>query len=49
MKDQTWDITIVVRVTTMNGWEPEKQDIENWLDCEGSLELVSIESVKEAA
>ena len=47
MNDQTWNITIVVRATTMNGWEPEKQDIENWLD-DGGLELISVKSVKEA-
>jgi hypothetical protein len=44
--DETFDITIKVRVTTMNGWEPDRTDIEGWLDCGGTLELVSIENVK---
>ena len=46
--DKTFDLTIKVRVTTMNGWKPERDDIEGWLDGGGTLELVSVEKCEEA-
>lgn len=46
-KDQTWDMVIRVRVTTMNGWEPELSDVEGWLDDGGTLELVAVDSCVE--
>lgn len=45
-RDETWDITIKVRVTTMNGWEPDRDDVEGWLDSGDALELVVIEDVQ---
>jgi hypothetical protein len=45
--DKTWTINLMVKITTMGGWEPEESDIQNWLD-EGGLELVKIESMTEA-
>ena len=47
MGDKTWNITLVASVTTMGGWEPDESDIYGWLG-NGDLELVSVESVKEA-
>jgi len=47
-QDKTWDITIKVRVSTMAGWKPDRDDIEGWLsDGSNSLELVTIEEVQE--
>jgi hypothetical protein len=48
VNDKTWDITIRVRATTLSGWRPEHSDVEEWLDNGGTLELVAVESVKEA-
>lgn len=45
--DQTWEMNIRVRVTTMNGWEPELSDVDVWLEDGGALELVAIESIQE--
>jgi hypothetical protein len=45
--DKTFDVTIKVRVTTMAGWEPDRDDIEGWLDEGGVLELVMIENIQE--
>jgi hypothetical protein len=45
--DQTWELTIRVRVTTMSGWEPESSDVDGWLEDGGALELVAINSVQE--
>jgi hypothetical protein len=47
VNDKTWDITIRVQVTTLSGWEPDRSDVEEWLEVGGTLELVAIESVKE--
>jgi len=46
--DKTWDMVIRVRVTTMCGWEPDKSDVEGWLEDGDTLELVGVESVQEA-
>jgi hypothetical protein len=46
--DKTWDMIIQVRVTTVSGWEPDREDIEGWLERGDSLELLSVESVQEA-
>lgn len=48
MADTTWEMDIRVRVTTMNGWEPESSDVEGWLENGGTLELVAVNSVKES-
>jgi hypothetical protein len=45
-RDETFDLTIKVRVTTMNGWEPDRTDIESWLDGGSVLELIAIENLK---
>ena len=45
--DKTFDMTIKVRVTTLSGWEPDRGDIESWLDCGGTLELVEVEKCQE--
>jgi len=45
--DQTWELDIRVRVSTMCGWEPEHDDVDGWLDGGGVLELVSVNYVKE--
>ena len=45
--DKTFDLIITVRVTTMSGWEPDHGDLECWLDCGGTLELVKIDDVQE--
>lgn len=47
MENKTWEITIKVKITTLSGWEPDKDDISEWLDVGGSLELISITDVRE--
>ena len=47
VQDKTWEVAIRVKVTTMCGWQPEREDIEGWLDGGGAFELVSIDSVQE--
>ena len=48
VQDKTFDITIKVRVTTMSGWEPGRDDVEGWLaNGDSVLELVVIEKVEE--
>jgi hypothetical protein len=48
VQDKTWDLTIKVRVTTMAGWQPDRDDVEGWLGGgEDVLELVQIENVQE--
>ena len=46
-KDQALEMVIHVRVTTMNGWEPELSDVRRWLDDGDAPELVAINSVRE--
>jgi hypothetical protein len=45
--DKTWELNLNVKVTTMNGWEPDRSDIESWLENGGVLELLSF-TVKES-
>ena len=47
MQDRTFDITMKCRITTMCGWEPDRDDVDSWLDSGGVLELVVIENVQE--
>lgn len=47
VKDRTFDITMKCRVTTLAGWEPDRDDVEGWLENGGVLELVVIEEVQE--
>jgi len=44
-RDQSWELRLRCRVTTMSGWEPETDDVAQWLDEGGALELVAVESV----
>jgi hypothetical protein len=48
MQDKTWDVRVTLRVTTMAGWEPDREDIEGWLETGGAFEPVTIDEVKEA-
>lgn len=47
INDKTWEMTIKVRITTMNGWIPEEDDVVDWLDNGDALALVSVEDIKE--
>jgi hypothetical protein len=49
MEDKTWELSIRVRVTTLCGWQPDRDDIEGWLENGGVLELVAVDSAKEIA
>lgn len=45
--DQPWELVIRVRVTTLNGWEPDSDDVNGWLENGGVLELVAIDSAEQ--